>query len=154
MDKASGGAFPLLEVWTISVSAVLTRVSEKPKSKKQGKSMSKPKPCPICGAVHNYALRRVIVRLEQALNRAAPQMEEWYLMGYEFLRKHYLRWEGENPGFTDRMARSVEAAQMALRAPFIAAAPQPVRAARRHRYPEETLSAALRAPLSSHHERR
>jgi hypothetical protein len=35
--------------------------------------MSKRKLCPICRAVHNYALRRVIVRLEQALSRAAPK---------------------------------------------------------------------------------
>jgi hypothetical protein len=132
MDKASGGAFPLREVWTISVSAVLTRVTEKPKPKKQGNSMSKHKPCPICGAVHNYALRRVIVRLEQALSRAAPQMEEWYLVGYEFLRKHYLTWEGENPAFTDRIAPSIGAAQMAIRAALIAAVPPTVRDARRH----------------------
>ena len=133
MDKAGGGAFPLREVWTISVSAVLTRITEKPKPKKQGNSMSKRKPCPICGAVHNYALRRVIVRLEQALSRAAPQMEEWYLVGYEFLRKHYLTWEGENPAFTDRIARSIGAAQMALRGALIAAVPPTVRDARRHR---------------------
>jgi hypothetical protein len=140
MDKAGGGAFPLLEVWTISVSAVLTRVSEKPKFKKQGNSRSKRRPCPICGAVHNYALMRVIVRLEQALSRAAPQMEEWYLVGYEFLRKQYLLSEDENPG-TDPIARSIGAAQTALRASLIAAVPQTVRLlAQRNRSSEKRLA--------------
>jgi hypothetical protein len=89
--------------------------------------MSKRRPCPICGAVHNYALMRVIVRLEQALRCAVPQMEEWYLAGYEFLRKQYLMSESENPGFSDRIARSIGAAQTALRASLVAAVPQTVR---------------------------
>jgi len=44
MDKANGGAFPFPT--SIAAPAVLTRVSDKPKSKKQGNSLSKRKPRP------------------------------------------------------------------------------------------------------------